>query len=187
MILSNPDIRRALQEGFRVDPTPEAIDQVSINLHIGDTFLTFKELPPHLPVIRVRDSLFEEPDKWWETTRQKTYRLEPGGFVLAQTLERIVMPGHLMGLIEGRSSWARAGVGVHLTAPKIDPGFSGTITLEMTNLGKAPIELVAEEDAPAQLILAELKTPLDESEIYGARPEDRFQNQTTPLPPPRQS
>ena len=59
------------------------------------------------------------------------------------------MPNNLMGLIEGRSSWARTGISVHLAAPKIDPGFDGSITLEMTNHGKVPVELTAGEDAPS--------------------------------------
>ena len=59
--------------------------------------------------------------------------------MLAQTLERVVMPNDLMGLVEGRSSWARVGLSVHLTAPKIDPGFDGTITLEIANMGPATV------------------------------------------------
>ena len=54
--------------------------------------------------------------------------IEPREFVLARTLEPVRTPNDLMGLVEGRSSWARVGLGVHLTASKIDPGFYGTTT-----------------------------------------------------------
>lgn len=119
---------------------------MSVNLHIGRRFMTFKPLPKHFPAIRVRPSLFEDQTTLWNTEERDYYRLEPGAFVLAQTAERIGMPHDLMGFVEGRSSWARAGISIHLTAPKIDPGFNGTITLEMTNHSNAPVELVAFED-----------------------------------------
>ena len=102
--------------------------------------------------------------------------------MLAQTLEKVKMPTDLAGLVEGRSSWARMGVSIHITAPKIDPGFDGNITLEMANFGSLPIELVAEEDTPAQLILFKVTTPLEATEAYGTRQGDNFQNQTSPIP-----
>ena len=71
----------------------------------------------------------------------RTWRLEPGRFVVAQTLEFVEMPLDLSGRVEGRSRLARLGVGVHITAPKIDPGFRNRITLEMYNLGPWTIEL----------------------------------------------
>ena len=69
--------------------------------------------------------------------------------MLAQTLETVCLPNDLARLIEGRSSYARLGIGIHLTAPKIDPGFSGTITLEILNHGSFPVELRAGVDKPA--------------------------------------
>ena len=70
-----------------------------------------------------------------------------------------------------------------MTAPKIDPGFNGTITLEISNLGNATVELVAEEDAPAQLILFKLTERLDDEDLYGANEDDMFQFQSEPIPP----
>lgn len=69
-----------------------------------------------------------------------------------------------------------------MTAPKIDPGFEGTITLEISNLGKMKVELVAEEDTPAQLILLKVTTDLAEEELYGADESDLFQFQSDPIP-----
>lgn len=69
-----------------------------------------------------------------------------------------------------------------MTAPKIDPGFEGTITLEISNLGKMKVELVAEEDTPAQLILLKVTADLAEEELYGADEGDLFQFQSDPIP-----
>ncbi len=62
-------------------------------------------------------------------------------------------------MVEGRSSFARVGIAVHMTAPKIDPGFDNHIALEMHNVGKDRVTLRAGEDMPAQLICFELSTP----------------------------
>lgn len=184
MILSRPAILRELDRGdLVIDPPPPHVDQVSVNLRIGRKFTTFRNLEPHIGSIRVRASLFDsDRHDLWSTVETERYVLKPGDLVLAQTLESIVMPGHLMGLVEGRSSYARSGVTAHLAAPKIDPGFKGTITLEMTNQGQADIELIAGEDAPAQLMFLPLSDPLGAEEVYGVRPQDIFQSQSSPLP-----
>jgi dCTP deaminase len=62
--------------------------------------------------------------------------IEPGGFIIGHTVETVRLSPRLAGRIEGRSRFARVGIGVHVTAPKIDPGFAGRITLEIFNLGK---------------------------------------------------
>jgi hypothetical protein len=102
--------------------------------------------------------------------------------VLAQTLERVYIPPDLVGLVEGRSTWARVGVSIHVTAPKIDPGFDAQITLEMFNFGKVAVDLRAEVDKPAQLILLRVSTPLREEDLYGRAGHDVFQGQTDPIP-----
>ena len=183
MIISKPDILGLLDSGLLgIDPPPNLanIDQVSIDLHLGRKFTRFRKPPEHIPMIRVRPSVLQDKELW-EHTVQDSYVLDPGELVLASTLERLRMPPDHMGLIEGRSIWARLGIGVHMTAPKIDPGFDGTVTLEITNQGKTPVQLVAEQDAPCQLILAKVSAELDEGELYG-RPDDSFQYQTSPIP-----
>lgn len=186
MILSKPEIKRRLDSpGLKIDPVPSdsRIGPVSINLRLGRKFTSFKEggLPPHIPHIRVRPSLFDSADLWTHE-EVDTFDIQPREFVLAQTLERVVMPNDLMGLVEGRSSWARVGLSVHLTAPKIDPGFDGTITLEIANMGPVTVQLVAEEDEPAQLMLMQVTPALDDSDLYGTADTDIFQYQSTPTP-----
>ena len=184
MLLSKPDILAYLKEGKIVfDPpiTEDRVAQVSVDLKLGRKFTTFKKPPGYLPCINVDKSLWESADLW-SHAEQDTFRLEPGGFVLAQTLERVYIPPDLVGFVEGRSSWARIGVTIHVTAPKIDPGFNATITLEMANFGKVPIELRAGVDEPAQLMFFKLSTPVPESDLYGSSEKDTFQGQTSPIP-----
>lgn len=74
------------------------------------------------------------------------------------------------------------GITIHVTAPKIDPGFDAQITLEMANFGSIPITLRAGIDAPAQLMLFKLSTPVPKAKLYGTGPQDTFQHQTEPVP-----
>ena len=64
------------------------------------------------------------------------YVIGPGEFIIGQTVETVKLSPRLAGRVEGRSRYARVGIGVHVTAPKIAPGFEGQITLEIFNLGK---------------------------------------------------
>lgn len=184
MILSKPDILKELQKGL-VDPAPSAdrVDQVSVNLRLGRKFATYKEnpLPEYVEQhVLIRGALLSS-DLWIEEEKDH-HVLKPGGFVLAQTYEKIVMPRHIMGFVEGRSTWARAGISAHISSPKIDPGFNGTITLEMTNHSKVSVKLVPMDDVPAQLMLARISTCLTDDELYGARPDqDVYQHQEDPL------
>jgi dCTP deaminase len=161
--------------------SPEQVAQVSIDLRLGRKFSIFKEQPAYLPAIRIDPSLWGSSDLW-QHYEQDEFRLLPGAFVLAQTLERICIPPDLVGLVEGRSSWARVGITIHVTAPKIDPGFDAPITLEMANFGRVAVDLRAEIDRPAQLMLLQVSTPLVESELYGTKEQDTFQGQTDPVP-----
>ena len=184
MLLSKPDILAYLREGkLRFDPSigEDRVAQVSVDLKLGNKFTTFKQPPHYLPCIHVDPSLWDSADLW-EHRQSDTFRLEPGGFVLAQTLESVHIPPDLAGFVEGRSSWARVGVTIHVTAPKIDPGFNARITLEMANFGKIPVELRAGIDVPAQLMLFRLSTPVPETDLYGTSAGDLFQGQTDPIP-----
>lgn len=183
MILSRPDILSELEKGtLRFEPAvPEGhVAQVSIDLLLGRNFTTFKK-PAYLPAIYVDPSLWDSADLW-EQHEEDVFQLKPRGFVLAQTLEKVYMPAHLAGFVEGRSSWARLGITIHITAPKIDPGFQGRITLEMCNFGEVAVDLRAAVDLPAQLILMRVSTPLPNGDLYGAKPGDLFQHQVRPIP-----
>ena len=179
MILSRVDLLDYIdKKKLRFDPpiSPDRVAQVSVDLLLGRKFTTFREPPKYLPAINVDHSLWDSADLW-DHTETDIFRLQPGHFVLAHTLERICIPDDVVGLVEGRSSWARVGISIHVTAPKIDPGFDATITLEMFNFGKIAVELRASIDKPAQLMLLRVTTPLKEQELYGHGEHDAFQRQ----------
>lgn len=67
--------------------------------------------------------------------------LHPGELVLAPTFESIWLPNYLIGFLEGRSSLARLGILVHITAGVIDPGFVGSLIVELLNVGRLPVDL----------------------------------------------
>lgn len=186
MILSKPDILKYLAEGrLGFDPAinPETqVKQCSIDLHLGINFAVFKDPPGFITAIQEDKSLWESEDLWQRHNDVEEFMLQPRGFVLAQTLETVLIPPDLVGLIEGRSSWARMGVSIHVTSPKIDPGFNAQITLEMTNLSPVPVRLRAGIDQPAQLMLVRLSTPLPKDQVYGESADDRFQGQAKPIP-----
>ena len=67
--------------------------------------------------------------------------LHPGEFVLGQTLEWVELPDDLVARLEGRSSLGRLGLLIHSTAGYVDPGWKGTLTLELSNVANLPIAL----------------------------------------------
>lgn len=128
--------------------------------------------------------MFEDADLWeeHEYAEGQTVTLKPGILLLAQTLEIVHLPHDLMGLVEGRSSWARMGVGVHVTAPKIDPGWNKRITLELTNHSKVNYDLEAGVERACQLMLLQISKPLKKAEVYGTSPADMFAYSDKPIP-----
>lgn len=183
--LSRRDILKRIEKGdlgFEPNVDLASVKQCSVDLRLGRTFTVFKR-PQHVAAFRIGKAraMFEEADLW-EQQEEEYLTLRPGKLVLAQTLEVVRLPNDLMGLVEGRSSWARFGVGVHVTAPKIDPGYAQPITLELFNLSEVAYELKPEEDQPCQLMLFKLSTPLEEEESYGGLPGDFFASYSTPVP-----
>ena len=187
MILSQPDLEEAIKKGeIKFDP-PLAAGQIrpaSIDLRLGYNFFE----PRKVPQIAVRHGLANLTDDafWAEKNLESaepfaSYILEPGEFVLAQTLEHIYMPNHLAAMVEGRSSYARVGLSMHQTAPWIQPGWNGQITLEIRNSGPWNVDLMPESDKLCQLTFMQLTKPLTKDTQYGARPEEQFQNQTDVL------
>jgi dCTP deaminase len=184
-VLSRRDILKRLEKGdltFTPNLEPSAIKQCSVDLRLGKTFTVFNK-PGHVAAFRIGQAraMFDLADLW-EQKQEEFVTLRPHNLVLAQTLEVVHLPNDLMGLIEGRSSWARFGVGIHVTAPKIDPGYNQPITLELFNLSETAYELEPEKDQPCQLMLVRVSTPLKSDEMYGSLPGDFFADQSTPVP-----
>jgi dCTP deaminase len=106
--------------------------------------------------------------------------LHPGEFVLGSTYEVITLPDDIAGRLEGKSSLGRLGLLTHSTAGFIDPGFSGHVTLELSNVANLPITLWPGMKV-GQLCLFRLSSPAEHpygSAIYGSR----YQGQRGPTP-----
>lgn len=140
MILSDISIKKALQEGrIVIDPLgDDAVQPSSVDLRVDSEFRVFNN---HLyPYIDVRD---EQPDltEPLQVTEAQPFILHPGEFVLGSTLEKVTLPRDLVARIEGKSSLGRLGLLVHATAGFVDAGFSGWLTLELSNVANLPIAI----------------------------------------------
>ena len=180
MILSDVDIRRRLSDGdLVVEPLadPELqIQPASVDLRLGREFLEFKRT--NIPCIHPNSE--QEVDEYVEETHveaDEEFILHPGDFVLGTTRERVEIPPDLLGTVQGRSSLGRLAVVIHATAGIVDPGYRGQITLELSNLGTAPVALQPDMRI-SQVIFTELKTPA--SEPSGSDRGSKYQDQAGP-------
>ena len=127
-----------------LDPK-EQIQGASLDLRLGSEFIVFKRSNiTHLPLANSIDEIKEALQKSAEFVTIEVgeeFILHPSEFALASTLEYIKLDNDVAAEIHGKSSWARLGLVVHGVAGFVDPGFSGTLTLELVNLGKFPIPL----------------------------------------------
>lgn len=162
MILSDKEIRDEINlKRIKIDPLPAAEQYTSsaLDLRLGKNFFEWipvKELDSQEPGGLERPAVINptqilEPHKLFHRCLRNvrieddgSFDLRPKSFVLAETLERVELPlgSKLAARVEGRSTLARCGLIVHLTAPTIHAGFAGTIVLEMYNFGEHPIKLV---------------------------------------------
>ena len=115
-----------------------------------------------------------------EPKEGEPFVLHPGEFVLGSTLERCTLPVDLAGRLEGKSSLGRLGLLTHSTAGFIDPGFTGHITLELSNVANLPITLWPGMKI-GQLCLLRLTSPAENP--YGsAKAGSKYQGQRGPTP-----
>lgn len=135
MILSDHTIKSMLGSGeLRIDPLdPRQIEPASVDLRLGDTFLTPKSTSGIC-------SMSEPPE--YEAVTADEFVIPTRGFVLATTMEVISLPDTLTAFVEGRSSVGRLGLFIQ-NAGWVDPGFEGAITLELYNANNAPMRIEA--------------------------------------------
>ena len=140
MILSDRDIRAEIDAGrIVIDPfVPDAVQPSSVDLHLGNRFRVFRN--NRTAVIDPRE---EQPEltELVEIAGDEPFILHPGEFVLGATLERVGLPDDLVARLEGKSSLGRLGLLIHSTAGYVDPGWEGTLTLELSNVANLPIKL----------------------------------------------
>jgi dCTP deaminase len=139
-VLSDGTIRRLIAEGrVRVEPFDDSMVQpASVDLRLGTSFRVFHN--HRITAIDLADpprNLTEHV----EVEEDESFVIHPGEFVLGRTQEHVELPDDIVARIEGKSSLGRLGLIVHATAGFVDPGFKGTLTLEITNLTRVPIIL----------------------------------------------
>ena len=139
-VLSDGTIRRLVDEGeLKIDPwDPEMVQPASVDLKLGPSFRVF-----HNHRIQAID-LADPPRDLTEHVSVdggETFVIHPGEFVLGRTEEWVELPNNIVARIEGKSSLGRLGLIVHATAGFVDPGWKGTLTLEITNFNSVPIVL----------------------------------------------
>jgi len=182
MRLSDADIEQRLQENsIIVSPAPddEAIAGISVDLRLDHRFRVFSNnSATHLDLSGDRHQLERDIDrimsKEIEIAKEDALYIHPGELVLGATLESVTIPDDLVGWLDGRSSLARLGLVVHLTAGRIDPGWHGQIVLEFFNNGKLPLAL-----RPGMSICAlsfeTLSSPAQRP--YNKRPNAKYKDQ----------
>jgi dCTP deaminase len=146
MLLSDRDIKKYIKERkIKVSPKPNFKEQLgpcSLDLHLGNVFKIFK--PSDYPYLDLKRKINFE--SFMEEIRIKDdapFILQPKAFVLTTTKESFSLSDDIAARLDGRSSLARMGVVVHLTAARFDPGWQGKAVMELGNLGPMPVVLYA--------------------------------------------
>jgi len=179
MLLSDRDIAAEIKTGrVQVEPFESAMIQPSsVDVRLDRFFRVFENhryevIDPSIEQSELTREVAVAPEDF--------FILHPGEFVLASTYEVITLPDDIAGRLEGKSSLGRLGLLTHSTAGFIDPGFSGHITLELSNVANLPVKLYPGMKI-GQLCLIKLSSPAEHpygSAIYGSR----YQGQRGPTP-----
>ncbi|WP_440904177.1 dCTP deaminase [Catenovulum sp. SX2] len=149
MRLCDKDIIAMLDEGnINIQPRPsnDMISGVSVDIRLGNKFRVFQDhAAPYIdlsgPKHEVNKALNSIMSDEIEIADGDAFFLHPGELALSMTHESVTLPDNIVGWLDGRSSLARLGLMVHVTAHRIDPGWSGQIVLEFFNSGKLPLAL----------------------------------------------
>ena len=179
MLLSDRDLKAALAAGrMGLRPYDEAMVQPSsIDVRLDRFFRVFaNHRYTHIDPAQQQDDLTELV----EVADGEAFLLHPGEFVLGSTLEVITLGDDLASRLEGKSSLGRLGLLTHSTAGFIDPGFSGHVTLELSNVANLPIKLYPGMKI-GQICVLPLTSPSEHpygSSVYGSR----YQDQRGPTP-----
>jgi dCTP deaminase len=139
-VISDGTILRLVEEGrIVVDPwDPSLVQPASIDLRLGDSFRVFhNHRASAIDLRKPPEGLTEEV----AIGQDESFVIHPGEFCLGRTLEWVEIPDDIVARIEGKSSIGRLGLIVHATAGFCDPGWKGTLTLELNNLTRIPIKL----------------------------------------------
>jgi dCTP deaminase len=179
VLLSDRDILAEIdKERVQLDPfEPDMVQPSSIDVRLDRYFRVFENHKyPHI------DPAADQPDltRMVEPEGDEPFILHPGEFVLGSTYEVVTLPDDVAARLEGKSSLGRLGLLTHSTAGFIDPGFSGHVTLELSNVATLPIKLWPGMKI-GQLCFFRLSSPAENP--YGsAKYGSRYQGQRGPTP-----
>lgn len=179
VLLSDRDIRSAVDSGaLGIEPfDPANIQPSSVDVRMDKFFRVFNNSKyTHIDPKLQQDEL----TSLVEVSEGESFVLHPGEFVLASTLEKFTLPTDLAGRLEGKSSLGRLGLLTHSTAGFIDPGFSGYITLELSNVANLPMTLWPGMKV-GQLALFTMSSPAETPYGTGAL-GSKYQGQRGPTP-----
>jgi dCTP deaminase len=184
MILSDIDIKEAIKEGkIIIEPFPEETQYqtTALDLRINGEFKEYnpdlfkEDIEVTLNFLKLKFIKLKSYLRDLKPESDGSFIIKSKRFILAQTYEKISLPpeSQLAARIEGRSSTARLGLAVHLSAPTIHTGFKGKITLELINNGPFSIRLYPQKDIICQLIFEQVVSK-PERDI-----QSQFQGQTS--------
>lgn len=169
MILADSEI---LKRPGLVEPLDEKyLNPSSVDVTLSDTFRMMHESAYALDVGHDISGHTGPVEAFSE------YVIEPGDFILGATQEVINLPTDLVARVEGKSSLGRLGLAVHITAGFIDPGFSGSITLEIVNMSPRSLVLY-----PGMRIAQIAFTPVLGTVNRSYQQTGRYQNQPPGVP-----
>ena len=179
MILSDRDIQKIISsgrvkvKGWSGEPHLHAS---SMDLHLSNVFKVYDH--SKFAVLDPRNlESFKGNMRTITIEGDDPFMVQPGEFILGVTREKITVPDDLVVRVEGRSSLGRLGIIVHSTAGFVDPGFSGTITLEISNLNRLPIALYPDMRI-CQLAFLQMSSPAEMP--YNKKPFSKYQGQELP-------
>lgn len=147
MRLSDTDIISKINSGdIIIYPKPKKIcfGSFSVDVSLGNVFSVFRKNKKCYLDLSVESGCDEIMDETMEkiiVTGDEKFFLNPGDFALGITMERVTLANHIVGWLDGRSSLARLGLTIHMTAHSVDPGWDGHITFEFFNAGRMPLAL----------------------------------------------
>lgn len=180
MILSDTEIKKEIELGNITVSGWEGelyIGPSSLDLHLDNKAIIIPALDKYSDGYRafsLQDDmsiLYTKHDDWDDI------QINPGDFMLLSTKERIKFPNNISGFVQGRSSIARAGLQIH-AAGFVDPGFEGTITLEVTNMTQVPL-IVPKDIRICQMVFA--RSSEISSVAYSHKADSKYQGQSGPV------
>ena len=178
-VLSDRTIKEELAAGrLVIEPLDEAnIQPASIDLQLDRVFRIFRVT--RRPFVDVRQPM-DDLTELVTIEDDEPFIIQPGTFVLGSTLEYVTLPDDIVARVDGRSSLGRLGLLVHATAGYVDPGWTGKLTLELSNQSQMPIALYYGMKI-SQISFLRMSTPVDRP--YGSDSlASKYQGQTGPTP-----